>query len=148
MFSDCTLRDEIETEFGFEPGLDAGGICISVRDGVTTLTGQVVTLTGEVDWQFQKLLAERTVRRQPGVIGVANLIRVRNQTFVDAIHQRLKEAYRQIADIESNGVKFAMDGAKVTLSGKFEGRSDRCAAENAAWSIPGVSEAVDKQIAA
>lgn len=147
MFGDCSLRDDIETEFGFEPGLDAGDVHIAVRDGVTTLTGQVVTLTGEVDWQFQKVLAERTVRRHAGVIGVANLIKVRKQTFVDAIHQRLKEAYRQIADVESNGVKLAVDGATVTLSGETH-RDMRGVAETAAWSIPGVSQVVDKLVIA
>ena len=36
-----------------------------------------VTLAGEVEWQFQKLDAERVVRRLTGVKGVSNLITVK-----------------------------------------------------------------------
>ena len=36
-----------------------------------------VTLTGEVDWPYQRCCAECDARRVPGVLGVTNAIRVR-----------------------------------------------------------------------
>ena len=36
-----------------------------------------VTLSGDVDWQYQKQSAESAVRRLAGVIGVINLINIR-----------------------------------------------------------------------
>jgi osmotically-inducible protein OsmY len=50
-------------------GLPADRITVKVEKGI-------VTLTGEVDWQFQKTDAEYAVHKLTGVIHVVNQIRV------------------------------------------------------------------------
>ena len=50
-------------------GLPANRISVKVEKGI-------VTLTGDVDWRFQKTEAEAAVHNLTGVAGVANLIRV------------------------------------------------------------------------
>ena len=50
-------------------GLPADRIAVKVEKGV-------VTLTGDVDWRFQKTEAEVAVHNLTGVAGVANRIRV------------------------------------------------------------------------
>ena len=45
------------------------GIGVTVRDGF-------VTLTGKLDWMYQKTAAERAVRYLPGVRGVLNRIEI------------------------------------------------------------------------
>ena len=42
-----------------------------------TLTDRQATLSGEVEWPYQKTCAERALRAMPGLEGVSNLITVR-----------------------------------------------------------------------
>ena len=57
-----------------------------------TVTKGWVTLRGEVEWQYQKLDAERVVRRLTGVRGVANLISVKPRLAPSDIKQRIEQA--------------------------------------------------------
>jgi osmotically-inducible protein OsmY len=118
VLNEYKAREEIETELQIEPGLDATAVEVAVQDAVVTVTGHVVTLTGEVDWEFQKALIERTVRRQSDVIGVANQIIVRHPTVGRAIQEKLMCAYRKIAEAETAGAKAAVDPGLRTLSCK------------------------------
>jgi osmotically-inducible protein OsmY len=144
MLDDYTFRQAIETELSVEPGLDSTGVRVSVRGGEAIVTGHLVTLTGEVDWEFQKALIERTVRVQSDVIGVVNLIKVRRRTVADAIQEHLISAYRQLAEVESCAVKAAIDGHMATLSQKVRTARARRRAMNAAWSKSRAPKLVDQ----
>ena len=52
-------------------GFPADRISIKVEKGI-------VSLAGDVDWQFQKTEAEAAVHHLSGVVGVVNLVRVRS----------------------------------------------------------------------
>ncbi|MGH7022327.1 MAG: BON domain-containing protein [Caulobacteraceae bacterium] len=84
------FRDEVEAELHSEPGIEAGGIQIAVRDGVAMVTGHVVTLTGEVEWQYQKTVAEHAVRRLPGIVDLVNNIKVRSRRVANDTQGRLQ----------------------------------------------------------
>lgn len=56
-------------------GVPANRIAVKVEKGT-------VTLTGDVEWQFQKRDAEEAIRSLAGVAGLSNLIRVRWGTQV------------------------------------------------------------------
>ncbi|HEY2179410.1 MAG TPA: BON domain-containing protein [Caulobacteraceae bacterium] len=142
MLDDSTFRQSLETELSVEPGLDSTGVRVSVRDGEATVTGHLVTLTGEVDWEFQKALVERTARLQSDVIGVVNLIKVRRPSMVDALQERLLDAYRQLADIESR--RDAIHGRMATLSQKVKVARARRRKMNAVWSKPRAPKLVDQ----
>lgn len=109
-----------------------------------TVDGGWVTLTGEVDWGYQKKEAEHAIRLLGGVTGVYNNIRVRPQVDSTTIRDAIRAAFRRTADEEGAGITIDVDGSTVTLSGKVSGWREREAAEDAAWSIPGVSEVRDK----
>src|SRR5437773_5306809 len=51
-----------------------------------------VTLTGEVEWQFQKEDAERIVRRLGGVRGVSNLIIVKPRLGASELKEKIQQA--------------------------------------------------------
>ena len=51
-----------------------------------------MTLKGEVDWQYQKLDAERAVRRLTGVKGVTNLIVVTPKASPSHIKHKIEDA--------------------------------------------------------
>ena len=104
----------------------------------------VVTLTGTVAYQFQKAAAEADVRRLGGVRGVINLIQLepvsRPPVDPDIIQQKIEAALRRSAEIEASRIWITADGGVATLRGQVRTWFERSAAENAAWSAPGISE--------
>jgi hypothetical protein len=69
---------------------DALGIAVSVEDGV-------VTLSGTVDWNFQKDDAERVTRRLWGVTGVNNQIAIRARAILAELKQEIQRALARTA---------------------------------------------------
>lgn len=105
---------------------------------VSVNKGQI-TLQGEVDWVFQRRLAEKTVSHLKGVSGVSNDItlrrRARPMDLADRIRCALvRQAERQARHI---GVQTHPDGT-VTLRGTVHSRHERRAAEGSVREAPGV----------
>lgn len=104
----------------------------------------LVTLTGEVDWQFQRDAAERAIRNLYGVIGFNDQIRLTARAKVADIRLRIEDALDRQASIDASRVKVSVEGGKVHLTGKYASWSERDAIERAAWSAPGVSSIDDR----
>lgn len=105
-----------------------------------------VKLTGVVDWNYKKLEAERAVRRLSGVIGVSNDISVRPRLSTSDIKERIADALKRSAELESSGINVKVADTTVTLTGKVKGWRDRQIAENAAWAAPGVTAVRDELV--
>jgi osmotically-inducible protein OsmY len=105
----------------------------------------LVTLTGDVNYQFQKAAAEAAIRRLGGVRRVANFIRVLPAaTDPDIVQQKIENALRRNAEIEASQINVSVDGGKVTLRGHVRSWFERGVAEDAAWAAPGVTEVQDE----
>jgi osmotically-inducible protein OsmY len=63
---------------------------------------------------------------------------------VSDVRERIADAFKRSADLESSAIKVEVEGARVTLSGKVKAWYERKMAEDAAWAIPGVTEVNDK----
>jgi osmotically-inducible protein OsmY len=68
--SDEELQSEVRNRLVWDDWVDAGRIGVEVRDGV-------VTLTGEVDTIVEKRAAGDDAWDAPGIVDVANHLRVR-----------------------------------------------------------------------
>ena len=117
-------------------GLPAERLTVKVEKGI-------VTLTGEVDWQYQKADAEHVVHKLSGVIDVVNQIRVAAPVYASDIKEKIQKALRRSAEVEASRITVETDGGKVILSGKVRAWYERDIAERAAWSAPGVTEVQD-----
>ncbi|MGU3340762.1 BON domain-containing protein [Methylobacterium mesophilicum] len=106
--------------------------------------GGWVTLTGKVDWQYQKEEAYRSIRRLAGVAGIINNLEVSPKASVPEVRSKIMAALKRNAELEANAIKVTVKDAKVTLEGKVNAWHERGLAENAAWSAPGVCAVEDR----
>jgi osmotically-inducible protein OsmY len=106
--------------------------------------GGWVTLSGTVEWNYQKQEAERAVRRLAGVLGVENTIAVRPRVTTEDIKDRIAKALARSAEFESAGISVEVKDTTVTLKGAVRGWRDRRVAEEAAWATPGVTQVRDE----
>lgn len=108
----------------------------------------VVTLTGDVGFQFQRAAAEAAVRRLGGVRGVVNLIHLTPAgapaADPDLVREKIEAALRRSAELEADGVQVDVQDGRVRLSGRVRTWWERNVAESAAWSAPGVTQVSDE----
>ena len=121
----------------WQVGLPADRIKVKVEKGG-------VTLTGEVDWQFQRTDAEYAVHKLTGVTHVANQIRVASAVHASEIREKIQKALQRSAEVEASRITVQTEGGRVVLSGKVRAWYERDIAERAAWSAPGVTEVQDQ----
>jgi osmotically-inducible protein OsmY len=104
----------------------------------------IVTLTGQVEWHYQRAEAEYDVRKLGGVRGVVNEIIVMPNVRADDVRAKIRAALERNAEVEVNRIDIDVSGSKVTLKGKVNAWTEREAAERAAWAVPGVREVEDQ----
>ena len=106
-----------------------------------------VTLTGNVDWHYQKKQAEEDVRKLSGVRGVTNTIEIKPSVQAEDVKRKIEEALKRHAEIEASAIRVTVrERNKVLLEGKVGSSDERNAVENAAWSAPGVKSVEDRMI--
>lgn len=98
-----------------------------------------VTLSGELDWNFQRRAVERMIRPLKGVAGITDNIRLKALPIPLNLSNRIEAALTRQAMREARRIEILMDGSVVTLRGQVHSWAERNAAEGATWSAPGVS---------
>ncbi|PWU43664.1 ornithine aminotransferase [Micromonospora globispora] len=109
-----------------------------------TVSDGWVTLHGEVEWEYQRRAAERSVGRLTGVRGVSNGITVRPATSA-ADHRdlagRIVDALARNRATEAEGIYVRIhDGDTVLLRGHVHSVPEREEVERIVWSAPGIRE--------
>jgi osmotically-inducible protein OsmY len=102
-----------------------------------------VTLSGTVEWDYQRTTAEAAVRYLVGVIGVSNNIIIKTTVSPMAVKADIEAALKRRAANEAHNILVVVDGGNVTLSGKVLTWTERDLARQAAWGTPGVKEVTD-----
>ncbi len=103
-----------------------------------------ITLTGDVDWFYQKQSAENAVRKLTGLTGVNNLIAIKGGIQPHDVKQRIEDALRRHAEVEAKSIRVSVAEGKVTLEGTVRAWHERQIAEQAAWAARGVKDVDDR----
>jgi osmotically-inducible protein OsmY len=104
-----------------------------------TVHGHILTLTGQVPWQFQREAAGRAVHYLRGVSDVANTVAIRPTVSTADIKSAISAALVRSARLEGKATTVTADtNGTVTLKGTVHSSSERREAERTAWSAPGV----------
>lgn len=139
--SNRTADDEIARRavntLSWSTSIPNGAVLVKVQKGW-------VTLTGRVEWHYQKTAAANAVRDLSGVVGVSNQIEIAQHATVVDVKKRIEDALKRYSEVEAQAIRInVLDGGKVRLEGKVHAWSVRSAAERAAWSAPGVVNVED-----
>jgi len=97
-----------------------------------------VTLTGELQWNYQKEAAKDAVKNLLGVMGVANNITIKSGTQ-DQIEKRdIESALRRNCSIRDENITVRTSNHKATLTGTVDSWYQKNEAARMAWNAPGV----------
>ena len=116
-------------------------------DSITvTVKNGCATLSGLVDWQFQRLAAEDGILSLSGVTGISNEISIRSTSQKTDIRNAIEEAMHRLADVHASQINVAVDEiGHVKLEGRVVGWQTRNTVEDVAWMVPGVRN-VDNRV--
>jgi osmotically-inducible protein OsmY len=132
---DAVLRGEVLQALTLN-SLVPAGIDASVRDGI-------VTLTGKVNWNFEREEVEATAGNVRGVRGIrSELVLIPGAKEVD-VKSAIEQALKRNATIDADSVSVEASDGKVTLRGSASSWAARDAAVEAAWSVPNVTQVED-----
>ena len=132
-----TADDEIATRvadmFEWDARIPKDDIRVTVQNGW-------VYLDGEVAWNFQRTEAQALVAKLTGLVGLVNNITVRSRPPLKEIREHIQDAFQRSAAIDAEAIAINVeDNGKVRLEGTIHSWPERAAAENAVWSVPGVT---------
>jgi osmotically-inducible protein OsmY len=108
-----------------------------------TVHHQCVTLTGSVDWHFQREAARRTIESITGVVDVVDEITVRAVSARADAEDGIRAALERGARRDAARIEVTVDGHQATLRGPVQSWKERNQVVQAAWSARGITHVVD-----
>lgn len=130
--SDTEIAAAVEHALSWNTSVPQDRVKVTVEKGW-------VTLSGELDWNFQRRAVERMIRPLKGVAGITDNIQIKSLPIPVNLSNRIQDALTRQAVREARRIEIIMDGSVVTLRGHVHSWAERNAAEGATWSAPGVS---------
>jgi osmotically-inducible protein OsmY len=107
-----------------------------------------VTLTGTLEWNYQKEAATVAAGNLIGVKGVINNIVIAAATNIKVAKATIERALKSHVDIDITGIAVLVSGSDVTLKGSADSWYQKELAGRIAWKAPGVLNVYNELIVA
>ncbi len=137
--SDEAIAQAAIERLAWDVSVPRGGTQVKVEKGW-------ITLSGQVDWYFQRQAAEQDVHRLYGVVGVSNQITIKPRVDVSNISDDIMHAMNRSWFFDAKSINVTAKGGTVRLTGSVHSPHDRQLAAMTAWSSPSVTN-VENDIA-
>lgn len=98
-----------------------------------------ITLTGELDWNYQRHAAEEDLRRLAGVTGLTNEITIAPKANAAVVSDEIMRALHRSWLFDPKTVAVSVHGGAIRLTGTVRSWEEWRTASTAAWSAPGVT---------
>lgn len=133
MKNDTEIAQAVLNALKWHSAVNEEKIKVTVEDGV-------VTLDGEVDWEFQRRSAVLQIQNLLGVRRIVNNIEIKTTLPVKELKQKISAAFHRSATIDADKIQMETTGNKVVLRGHVRSWAEKNDAEKAVWAAPGVSK--------
>ncbi len=115
------------------------------KDAIKVMVeGGWLSLTGDVEWQFQRQAAADALRHLAGVTGISNEIGIKPVLSSSSVKSDIEAALKRRAVADGKAITVEVDGGDVTLTGSVHSWAERDLATRSAWGSAGVRQVVDK----
>ena len=135
--TDADIAQSATNILSWTSSLPADAIKVMVEDGW-------LTLSGDVEWQYQRKAATDSVRNLVGVTGVSNQIVIKPSLSASVVKSDIEAALKRRAAADAKTIAVDVKGADVTLTGTVHSWAERDLATRSAWGSSGVRNVVDK----
>jgi osmotically-inducible protein OsmY len=135
--TDTDIARSAETSLSWTSSLPLDTVKVLVEGGW-------LTLSGDVEWQYQRQDAFNSVRYITGVTGVSNQIGIKPSLSATVVKSDIEAALKRRAAADAKTISVDVAGDRVTLTGTVHSWVERDLARRSAWSSLGVKNVVDK----
>ena len=135
--TDADIAESAKNILGWTSSLPADAVKVLVEGGW-------LTLSGDVEWQYQRQDAADSVRYLSGVTGVSNQIAIKPSLSATVVKSDIEAALKRRAAADAKTISVEVKGGDVTLTGSVHSWSERDLATRSAWGSSGVRNVVDK----
>ena len=135
--TDADIAESAKNILSWTSSLPADAVKVMVEGGW-------LTLSGDVEWQYQRQDAADSVRYLSGVTGVSNQIAIKPSVSATVVKSDIEAALKRRAAADAKTIAVEVKGGDVTLTGTVHSWSERDLATRSAWGSSGVRNVVDK----
>ena len=135
--TDADIAESAKNILSWTSSLPADAVKVMVEGGW-------LTLSGDVEWQYQRQDAAHGVRFLAGVTGVSNQIAIKPSLSATVVKSDIEAALKRRAAADAKTIAVDVKGGDVTLTGTVHSWAERDLATRSAWGSSGVRKVVDK----
>lgn len=134
--TDAEIAESVLNALKWHSAVPDDLITVKVEDGV-------VTIDGELEWEYQRSSAKHVVSNLNGVTSVVDRLKLKPRASVVDVENKISAAFHRTATIDAERIAVEVAGKTAILRGKVRSYAEKEDAEDAAWSAPGISTVVN-----